>query len=228
MIVIDGTLKQRLAGWLLAAVGLLGTFLLIEAYTSAQRAAGRAYDSQLQAASLTIAEAVQWQDGEPIVEIPAAALQILATDHQERVFYTLLNAAGQQITGNLNRAMAKSLGDAFSTNPMWKFAQNRGVRIRLYGRELRSAGWESSEPVQIWVGHTMSGREALAKELFSRHPDPLFGYGCPDCTAVHIGHSHGVTTCASPETNSAPAQMPTMSAPWARKCLANSTNWWKH
>ncbi|UQG59766.1 sensor histidine kinase [Marinobacter sp. M3C] len=166
MIVIDGTLKQRLAGWLLAAVGLLGTFLLIEAYTSAQRAAGRAYDSQLQAASLTIAEAVQWQDGEPIVEIPAAALQILATDHQERVFYTLLNAAGQQITGNLNRAMAKSLGDAFSTNPMWKFAQNRGVRIRLYGRELRSAGWESSEPVQIWVGHTMSGREALAKELF--------------------------------------------------------------
>jgi len=166
VIVVDGTLKQRLAGWLLATVGILGTFLLIEAYTSAERAAGRAYDSQLQAASLTIAEAVQWQDGQPMVEIPAAAFQILATDYQERVFYTLLNAAGQQVTGNLDSGMTATLHDTLNNEPTWKFAQYRGAHIRLYGRELISAGWESTEPVQIWVGHTMSGRNALAKVLF--------------------------------------------------------------
>lgn len=166
MIVIDGTIRQRLAAWLLATVGVLGAFLLIEAYTSAERAADQSYDSQLQAASLTIAEAVQWQDGQPIGEIPAAAFQILATDQQERVFYTLLNAAGKQVTGNLNDAMIASLHAAFSGDPMWMFTQNNGARIRLYGRELRSAGWESIEPVQIWVGHTVSGREVLANELF--------------------------------------------------------------
>ncbi|HET8790695.1 MAG TPA: sensor histidine kinase N-terminal domain-containing protein, partial [Modicisalibacter sp.] len=101
MIQVDGTLKTRLALWLLVTIGGLGGFLMIEAYTSAQRDADRAFDSQLQAAALTIAEAIQWQGGEPIVEIPAAALQILATRHQERVFYAILNADGTSITRNM-------------------------------------------------------------------------------------------------------------------------------
>jgi len=166
VIVVEGSLKKSLAGWLLATVGILGTFLLIEAYTSAERAANHAYDSQLEAASLTIAEAVQWQDGQPVVEIPAAAFQILATDQQERVFYTLLNASGQQVTGNLDAEMTASLRTTFSNGPVWTFAQNQDSRIRMYGRELKSVGWESTEPVQIWVGHTVSGRDALATELF--------------------------------------------------------------
>lgn len=83
MIVVDGTLKRRLGVWLFATVGILGLLLMLEAYTSARRAANSAYDSQLEAASLTIAEAIQWQDGHPLVSIPAAAFQILATDQQE-------------------------------------------------------------------------------------------------------------------------------------------------
>ena len=105
MIQVDGTLKMRLALWLLATIGGLGGFLMVEAYTSAQRDADRAFDNQLQAAALTIAEAVQWQGGKPLVEIPAAALQILATHHQERVFYTILNADGTPITGNIPSAI---------------------------------------------------------------------------------------------------------------------------
>jgi two-component system sensor histidine kinase TctE len=166
VIVIDGTLKRSLVGWLLATVSILGTFLLIEAYTSAERAADQSYDSQLEAASLTIAEAVQWQDGQPVVKVPAAAFQILATDQQERVFYTLLNTKGQQTTGNLDPVMTESLHDAFNDGASWKFAQYKGARIRLYGRELKSAGWASKEAVQIWVGHTVSGRDALASTLF--------------------------------------------------------------
>lgn len=168
MILVDGTLKRRLGIWLLATVGVLGSFLLVEAYTNAQRAANRAFDSQLEAASLTIAEAIQWQDGRPIVEIPPAALQILATDQQERVFYTILDTGGREVTGNLEGVVTDSLRLAAQSQPAWRFVQYLGAPIRLYGRELKSAGWESVEPVQIWVGHTLSGREALARDLFIR------------------------------------------------------------
>lgn len=168
MIIIDGTLKRRLGVWLLATVGVLGTFLLVEAYTSAQRAANRAFDSQLEAASLTIAEAIQWQDGRPVVEIPAAAFQILATDQQERVFYTILDTEGREVTGNLEGVVTDKLRRDAQNEPVWQFVHYQGAPIRLYGRELKSAGWESVEPVQIWVSHTLSGREALARDLFVR------------------------------------------------------------
>ncbi|MBZ9537486.1 sensor histidine kinase [Modicisalibacter tunisiensis] len=168
MIAVDGTLKRRLGVWLLATVGVLGAFLLVEAYTSAQRAANRAYDSQLEAAGLTVAEAIQWQDGQPIVEMPAAAFQILATDQQERVFYAILDAAGREVTGNLDGAVTPAWQRAAKAGPVWMTVSYHGTSIRLHGRELTSAGWESLDPVQIWVGHTLSGREALAGDLFER------------------------------------------------------------
>ena len=170
MIAVRGTLKRRLGAWLLAAFGVLGTFLLIEAYTSAERAADRAYDSLLQAASLTISEGIQWQAGEPVVEIPAAAFQMLATEQQERVFYTILDSDGQPVTGNLDTAEMQNLyyQAAAQSDPVWDRINHAGAPIRLYGRELTSAGWEAVEPLQIWVGHTLSGRESLTNELFGK------------------------------------------------------------
>jgi len=168
VIVVDGTLKRRLGIWLLATVGVLGAFLLIEAYTSAQLAADRAYDGQLKAASLTIAEAIQWQNGRAFVEMPAAAFQILATDQQERVYYAILDASGREVTGNLDGTVTPQWQRAVEAGTVWMTVQYQGTPIRLYGRELTSAGWESQDPVQIWVGHTLSGREALASDLFVR------------------------------------------------------------
>jgi len=168
MIVVDGTLKQRLGVWLFATVGILGLLLMLEAYTSAWRAANSAYDSQLEAASLTIAEAIQWQDGQPLVSIPAAAFQILATDQQEQVFYSIVDSRGREVTGNLDGGITFSARHEAQSGPVWLQSHYRNTPIRLYGRELTSAGWESVEPVQIWVGHTLSGRQALASDLFIR------------------------------------------------------------
>lgn len=166
MIEVDGTLKSRLAAWLLITVSSLGVLLLIEAYLSTYRAAERAFDSQLEAAALTIAEAVQWQDGKPVVEIPVAALQIIATRHQERVFYAVLNADGSPISANLVLPIRQAWRDEVAERPFWTDSDYLGVDWRLHGREFDSAGWESQDPVQIWVGHTMAGRRSLTTELF--------------------------------------------------------------
>ncbi|MBB3230114.1 sensor histidine kinase N-terminal domain-containing protein [Halomonas stenophila] len=168
MIEVTGSLKRRLAVWLLVTVTGLGALLMVEAWMSTRRAAERAFDSQLEAAALTIAEAVQWQQGEPLVEVPAAALQILATRHQERVFYAVLDADGEAVSTNLPFAIEPAWRERVASAPMALTARLDGAAWRLYGREYDSAGWVSQEPVQIWVGHTRGGRVALADELFER------------------------------------------------------------
>ena len=168
MIEVAGSLKRRLAVWLLLTVTGLGALLMIEAWSSTHRAAERAFDSQLEAAALTIAEAVQWQGGEPLVEIPAAALQILATRHQERVFYAVLDADGQPVSTNMPFTIKPEWRAQVADAPWTLTTAFDGTSWRLYGREYDSAGWVSQEPVQVWVGHTRAGRQALGDELFER------------------------------------------------------------
>lgn len=168
MIEVDGSLKARLAVWLLITVSGLGALLMLEAYSATRRAAEGAYDSQLESAALTIAEAVQWQEGRPVVEVPAAALQILATRHQERVFYAVIDSSGRRISANLDLPIPPAARELAAREPVWRDTRHGGSGWRLHGREHDSAGWETQDPVQIWVGHTLGGRQALAGELFER------------------------------------------------------------
>ncbi|GHB31971.1 sensor histidine kinase [Salinicola rhizosphaerae] len=162
------SLKRRLTLWLVIIVAGLGTLLLIEAWTSARKAADRAMDGQLEAASLTIAESLQWPDGTPTLEIPASALQILATRWQERVFYWLQADNGRIITRNADLPITQVMEQQARSGPVYRDAEFEGARIRLAGREVDSAGWDTQEPVQLWVGHTRHGRDVLAGELFEK------------------------------------------------------------
>lgn len=162
-----GSLKLRLTILLLVAIGGLGGFLMTEAYSSAQRAANRAFDSQLRAAALTIAQSIKWDHGTPTIKIPVVALKILATRHQERVFYVILNADGSVITGNMPATVITSAWQQAATHhPVLHSTYFTQAAIRVYGYTFDTAGWQAQEPVQIWVGHTTSGRQELASELF--------------------------------------------------------------
>lgn len=164
---MTGSLKLRLTLLLLVAIGGLGGFLMTEAYSSAQRAANRAFDSQLRAAALTIAQSIQWDHGVPTIKIPVVALKILATQHQERVFYVILNADGTVITGNMPATVIMpAWRQAATRHPVLRDTHFTQAAIRVYGYTYDTAGWQAQEPLQIWVGHTTSGRQALASELF--------------------------------------------------------------
>ncbi|HBP77332.1 MAG TPA: histidine kinase, partial [Halomonas sp.] len=117
---VVGSLKTRLAIWLLVMVSGLGALLLMEAYGASQRAAERAFDSQLAAAALTVADAIQWEGRDPVVSIPLAALQILATAHQERVFYTVLDHDGRRISDNLDIVIPEADQAAAADAPIWR------------------------------------------------------------------------------------------------------------
>lgn len=171
MITVTRSIKWRMAMWLLISVLGLGALLMLEAWQSSRQAAERAFDAQLAAAALTVSEAVQWRDGVPEVIIPPAALQILATSSEERVFYAVLDADGRQLSSNwplwpVPDALQTSLGQSPDSAPLVVDQPTLHGSLRLYGREVSSAGWVDQQPVQVWVGHTLSGREQLTWALF--------------------------------------------------------------
>ncbi|SEG82863.1 sensor histidine kinase [Marinobacterium lutimaris] len=159
------SLKRSLALWWCVIMFCLGGLLLIEAWASAKRSADQALDGQLEAASLAIAEAIQWPDGKPMLEMPASALQILATRWQERVFYQLIGAQGESITSNVQLPITSRMRTQIKKAPVFANIKLQGSSLRLHGREVSSAGWETQEPVEVWVAHTTEGREALAQTL---------------------------------------------------------------
>ena len=65
----------------------------------ATRAADRAFDQLLLASALSIADALQFEDGEIAVDLPYAALAILATGRRDRIFYRIASPDGTLITG---------------------------------------------------------------------------------------------------------------------------------
>ncbi|OHV12820.1 sensor histidine kinase [Kushneria phosphatilytica] len=162
------SLKRRLMLWMAGLTLIFGSALLLEATLSANREADRVYDGVLDDAILTIAEALQWQDGRPLIAMPAAALQILATPHEERVFYALRGAGGEIITANASLPITARLQKKVAQQPVYRDIDWQGTSLRLAGREFTSAGWETREPVQIWVAHTRGARNALAHDLVAR------------------------------------------------------------
>ncbi|MDH2295162.1 sensor histidine kinase [Cobetia sp. 1AS1] len=166
--IIHGKLRNRLLGWLLSMMLIVGGLLMMDAWVTSQRSAQRAFDSQLEDALLTMTEAIQWQDDQPRIMMPPAALKILSTRHQERVFYRLIDDEDRVLANNLDIALSAKLQREAAEGDVWHNIHYQGVEWRLHARSVRSAGWERQFRVQVWVGHTIEGREQLARELLTR------------------------------------------------------------
>ena len=91
------SLRRRIlvlaAVMLLMAAALLITFIRDYAF----QAADRAFDRLLSASALSIAGAVQVEDGAVALELPVAAFAMVSG--QERVFYSVLGPDGAHVTG---------------------------------------------------------------------------------------------------------------------------------
>ncbi|HCA17203.1 MAG TPA: HAMP domain-containing histidine kinase [Alcaligenes faecalis] len=154
----------------LLAVALLALGLVSRQY--AQRAADSAYDRLLKAAALTIANAIQIDEGELSLELPYSAMAMLP--EQEHIFYSVRSSSGI-ISGYPD--LGASLPPATSSEPRYDTItyQNTPVRVATIGRLLTGEhslgrGW-----ITIRVAETLGTRQALADELLSRSTLSLTG-----------------------------------------------------
>lgn len=160
------SLYRRLLGWLLLPLLVLGSLILIQAWVDAQRTADRAFDRLLEAASLAIAEQVQWQDDRLWLDLPPAALEMLATDAEERVFYSLVDGQGRLITGNAELPGDPRQGSGDADTLRYRHIDWQGLSLRQGVRRTRLEDWRVREPFEVRVAHSREGRDALAAELW--------------------------------------------------------------
>lgn len=166
MITVTPSLRLRLALWLMAGATALGVMLLVDARITAHRNAERAYDAQLTAAALTLADAIRWAGTSPVVTVPAATLRILSGRSQERVYYGVFDASGHRLTGNLALPVPAGWRARAAEHPVFKDTVWDDASWRLHGQRFDLAGWSRHTALQIWVGQTTQARHALAARLF--------------------------------------------------------------
>ncbi|SFU32617.1 sensor histidine kinase [Halomonas korlensis] len=162
---LTDSLYRRLLTWLLVPLLALGGLMLLLAWSEARRTADRAFDRLLEAATLSIAEQVQWQDEQLWLDLPPAALEMLATDAQERVFYSLVDQAGRVVTGNAELPGDPRDDSASGDTRLYRDIEWRGMELRQGVRRSRLEDWRLRERFEVRVAHTREGREALMKEL---------------------------------------------------------------
>ncbi|MGZ5156634.1 MAG: sensor histidine kinase [Caldimonas sp.] len=93
------SLRQQLLLWLLVPLVLL---LVANAWFSNRAAvatADQAFDRLLLASAEAIADDIEVRDGAVLVDLPYAALQLLESNIQERIFYRVIGPAGKTLTG---------------------------------------------------------------------------------------------------------------------------------
>ena len=154
------SMRRRLLLWLVVPLLLLCGFLLVQSFFSARQAADTAYDRLLQASALAIAERVTMLDDTIDVDLPYAALEMLASTAQDRVFYRITDPQGNFVTGYRDLPLIAKQNTALSTPRFYNAAyHDEAIRIVLLTKPV------SSGQVMIEVAQTRAERSLLTWEL---------------------------------------------------------------
>ncbi|MET4728237.1 two-component system sensor histidine kinase TctE [Lysobacter enzymogenes] len=151
----------------LGALSLIGAALLFLAARSYGRAAAdRSYDHLLISSALSIADSVALVDGQWQVDLPYAALDLLAMAPEDRVYYRVSSREGPTITGYADLPAPPSLPR--DGQPRVFDALYRGENTRFVAVSRWVAGPASQGQAIVQVGQTRRAREALADDMVLR------------------------------------------------------------
>lgn len=155
----------------ICALFLLATAVLFFAARSyGQRAADGSYDHLLKASALSMADSVAFAQGQWQVDLPYAALDVLAMAPEDRAFYRITGPDGQTITGyaDLPEPAAPLLREVGPAQAIFFDHDFRGELVRFVLVPRYIAGGSGSGRVWVQVGQTRTARDALAADIVWR------------------------------------------------------------
>ena len=164
----SSSLRGQLLRWLLAPLVLL---LAVNAFFSNRAAvatANQAFDRLLMASADAIAEDVTWQDSALVVDLPYAALQLLESNIQERIFYRVVGPDGRTVTGYDDLplpAPVPGAAVAAAEEVTVYSAPYRGDMLHLVALRKRIYGTELERPIAIIVAETGEARDELSHQI---------------------------------------------------------------
>lgn len=160
-----GSLRRTLVLYLGGLLAVFAVALLFAARDYGRHAANRSYDHLLVSSALSIADSVALAEGQWQVDLPYAALDLLAMAEEDRVFYRVADSRGRTITG---------YGDLPSpprpagNRPQLFDAPYSGEMVRFVVVARSLASPSAQDEVQVQVGQTRRAREAVAQDMVNR------------------------------------------------------------
>ncbi|MHB2169028.1 sensor histidine kinase [Alsobacter sp. R-9] len=145
-------------------LGLLLAALAVIARQYSERAADEAFDRVLSAAALSIADALQLEEGFVTVDVPQAAFDMLAASRSTRVFYRVVAPNGAFLTGYPDLAAQEP--DPRTATVHLKDIRYRGETVRLVSVGRFIASGDTADWAVVQVAETREARDALRDELF--------------------------------------------------------------
>jgi two-component system, OmpR family, sensor histidine kinase TctE len=161
------SLRGQLLRWLIIPLGVLG---LVDAWhnsATVERAVNAAFDRSLHGSALAISDHVMLRAGQPVVDLPSVALEMLATGEQERIFYRVsYQAPGQGdtfLSGYSDLPVASaSLGTAVFYDGRYRDDDVRIVALRSQIPQ------DARMTVQVLVAETLRARTATTRSIVAR------------------------------------------------------------
>lgn len=145
-------------------LGLLLAALAVIARQYSERAADEAFDRVLSAAALSIADALQLEEGFVTVDVPQAAFDMLAASRSTRAFYRVIAPNGAFLTGYPD--LAADEPDPRNATVQIKDIRYRGEPVRLVSVGRFIASGETADWAVVQVAETREARNALRDGLF--------------------------------------------------------------
>jgi len=156
-------LRSLLLRWLLIPLALLWAVGYRIQYLRSIDQANEAYDRTLLGSALAIAEKVSVHDTELSVDVPYAALQMLETQAQDRIFYKVSSLVDARLSSgyaDLPAPPAMPKND----QPVFHDARYLDEPVRLVA-VLKPVYDGPGGPFLVQVGETMAAREALSRRI---------------------------------------------------------------
>lgn len=158
------SIRRRLLGWLLLPMLAVTAALLMLTWMQARATADAAFDRLLAASARAIAERVVVSDGEPEVDLPYVALELLASGGQDRVFYRVSGPHEAFITGYADLPpVPPSIRRSDAPRFHETVYRDEPVRVAVLERSLEP--WGLAGTLRVEVVQTLGERLALAREL---------------------------------------------------------------
>ncbi len=158
------SLRGQLLRWLLVPLLLL---LVVNAWFSNRAAvatADQAFDRLLLASAEAIGDDIDVQEGRVVVDLPYAALQLLESNIQERIFYRVVGAGGKTLTGYDDLPLPEA-GLAPDRESTLYTAEYHGDSIYLVALKKQLYGTGLTAPVVVIVAETGEARYALSHDI---------------------------------------------------------------
>lgn len=164
---VGGTRQRQpisLASRLFLAIGMIllagGIIVTAAALAYGHQAARDAFDRLLVGAANQISASISIVDGEPLVDLPVTALELLALAREDRIAYRVIDPEGITLTGYDELALPPTQQDVSFFDGTFAGAPVRLVAVRRHFAERGFSG-----TVTTIVAHTTIARQALAWDI---------------------------------------------------------------